>query len=471
MKEKRLTSVLVRALAGWLLLSAVASANADQLDRHLRKQMRQMHLPGLAVAVVRDGRIATVRIYGFADLERRLPVTESSVFELGSVTKQFTSALTMMLVEEGRIGLDEKLSTYLPGVPEAWAGITVRHLLTHSSGIPNYLLAPGLFEETTRPGVTHESIAKLFFDRFTLEFQPGETWSYSNSGYLLLGNIVERVTGKTYWQNLEERIFKPLGMNTSRSSQPSAAIANRAKGYEWRNGRFESRPALHENAYAAGSIVSIPRDMALWMIALSERRLLGAASYAQMWTPLRVADGAKPPFNYGFGWLIDTYHGRRVVSHSGGTPGFSSVVQLFEKDGLAVIVLTNHTDRVIDHLAIDIAGFYVPALARPRRTPRDPDPATTARLKRALQGWFGGKPELPLFTPAMQLFLRVPTGGSGLGPWLGSDGELKSFAYSEEERVGDQRILRYRATLGRNTNRWFSFVVESDGRISQINWW
>lgn len=318
--------------------------------------------------------------------------------------------------------------------------------------------------------MTHEAIAKLFFDKLVLEFQPGETWSYSNSGYLLLGNIIERVTGKSYWQNLEERIFKPLGMNASRSSQPSAAIAQRVRGYEWRDGRFESRPALHENAYAAGSIVSTPRDMARWMIALFERRLLGAASSSQMWTPLRAAGGAAPPFNYGFGWFADTYHGRRVVSHSGGTPGFSSVVQLFEKDRMAVIVLTNHADRVIDPLAIDIAGFYVPALARPRRTPRDPDPATTARLKRALQGWFGAKPELPFFTPAMQLFLRAPTGGSGLGPWIASDGALRSFAFGEEERAGDQRILRYKAKLG-NVTRWFSFVLEADGRIAQINWW
>ncbi|HEY9420788.1 MAG TPA: serine hydrolase domain-containing protein, partial [Thermoanaerobaculia bacterium] len=117
-----MTSTFTRACAGLLLFSVVASASADQLDSHLRKQMRQMHLPGLAVAVVRDGRIATVRTYGFANLERRLPVTDSSVFEIGSVSKQFTSALIMTLVEEGRVGLDEKISTYLPGVPEAWAG-------------------------------------------------------------------------------------------------------------------------------------------------------------------------------------------------------------------------------------------------------------------------------------------------------------------------------------------------------------
>jgi D-alanyl-D-alanine carboxypeptidase len=465
-----LKPIFLRVFAGWLLLGAMASADADPLDRHLRKEMRRLHIPGMAVAVVRDGRIATVRTYGFADLERRLPVTESSIFEIGSVTKQFTAALILKLAEEGRIGLDEKISTYLPGVPESWPDITVRHLLTHTSGIPNYLLVQGLFEETTRPGVTHEAIAKMFFDRLTPEFQPGETWSYSNSGYLLLGNIIERVTGKTYWRNLEERIFQPLGMSSSRSSEPGAAIANRVQGYEWRNGRFEIRPALHENAYAAGSIVSVPRDMARWVTALSERRLLGADSYTRMWASLQVAGGAAPPFNYGFGWFIDTYHGRRMVSHSGGTPGFSSVVQLFEKDKLAVVVLTNHSDRVIDHLGIDIAGFYVPELARPRRTPRDPDPATTARLKRALRGLFEAKPDLSLFTPAMQLFLRIPTGGAGLGPWVGADGKLRSFTYAEEERVGDQRILRYRAKLGK-ADRWFSFVLEPDGRIAQINWW
>lgn len=146
-----MSSTFERACVGLFIFVVVASAGADQLDDHLRKQMRQMHLPGLAIAVVRDGRVATVRAYGFANLERRLPVTESSVLELGSVSKQFTSALIMMLVEEGRVGLDERISTYLPGVPKTWAGITVRHLLTHSSGIPNYLLVPGLSRKRPVP--------------------------------------------------------------------------------------------------------------------------------------------------------------------------------------------------------------------------------------------------------------------------------------------------------------------------------
>lgn len=436
--------------------------------------MRQLHIPGLAVAVVHEGRVVKARGYGLADVELKVPVTEETVFEIGSVTKQFTAVALLMLVEEGKIGLDDRISKHLAGVPEAWSAVTVRHLLTHSSGIQNYLALPDFPDihgshGSKGSGASHDEITALFFKHLQLEFPPGETWAYSNSGYLLLGNIVEKVSGKPYWQLLEDRIFEPLGMAATRSSEPKAIIPNRASGYEWRGDRFENRPALAENAYAAGSIVATVRDLARWDIALSTGKLLGASSREQAWAPFRAPGGATAPFGYGSGWFLDTYHGRRVIGHSGGTPGFSSTVLRFVEDRLTVILLTNHADRVIDHLAIDVAGLYVPALARPRDARADPDPETSRKLRQALLDLVTGKPDPAQLTPAMQVFLGTAT-GKGMWPWVGADGEVRSFTFSEQEAAGEDRILRYRAVLG-DATRWFSFTLTTEGRIAQISWW
>jgi CubicO group peptidase (beta-lactamase class C family) len=266
-----------------------------------------------------------------------------------------------------------------------------------------------------------------------------------------------------------ERIFKPLSMNATRSSEPKEVIRNRAEGYEWHDNRLENRAPLAENAYAAGSIVSTVRDMAKWDAALYTEKLLKRSSLDQMSTPFKAKGGAGAPFNYGFGWWIDTYHGRRVIAHSGGTPGFSSVIYRFVDDGLTVIILTNHGDRVIDHLAIDVAGMYVPALARPEEAKIDPDVKTSRMLRTALVDLIAGKNDSTLFTPAMQLFFATAV-GKFVWPWVGSDGELKSFTFSEREDKGNEQILRYKAVLGTAT-RWFSFTITADGKIAQISWW
>jgi CubicO group peptidase (beta-lactamase class C family) len=449
-----------------LAICATAALPRAEVDGVVDAAMQELHLPGLSLAVVEHGRVALLRGYGLADVEHRVPVSADTVFEIGSITKQFTAAAVLLLVEEGKVALDDPITKHLQGVPQSWTGITVRHLLNHSSGIQNYLTVSGL-PDLTR--LTHDQIAAVFFDRLPLEFQPGETWSYSNSGYLLLGNVIEKASGKSYWDFLRERIFLPLGMTATRSSDPAAIIPNRASGYEWSRGRLERRPALTEAAYGAGAVVSTARDMARWDLALRARRLLQRASYDQMWTPLRLAGGAWAPFNYGFGWTIDTWQGRRVIAHSGGTPGCSSVIDRFSEDDLTVIVLTNHGDRVIDQIALDIAGLFRPALARPRVPGADPEPELTATLKRALLDLFAGRHDVARFTPAMRLFLQTGT-GKGLWDWLSADGELRSFDFAGEERAGDHRIRRYRAVLG-TAHRSFSFLLAPDGTIAQINWW
>jgi hypothetical protein len=202
--------------------------------------------------------------------------------------------------------------------------------------------------------------------------------------------------------------------------------------------------------------------------ALQSEKLLKKSSLGQMWTTTVTNDGADPPFNYGFGWFIDNYHGHRLVQHSGGTPGFSSVSYRFIDDKLTIVVLTNHSDMIVDQLAIDLAGICLPALRRPEANP-DPDPKTTAMLKNVVSGLLAEKYEPASFTPAMRVFLGTAT-GKAFWKWFAEHGALGSLIFSEQEDRGDGKLLRYKVSLGGNSY-WFSAKLTKDSEIAQIYWW
>jgi CubicO group peptidase (beta-lactamase class C family) len=448
-----------------LVVCVTSPARADTIDDYVARQMQTLRLPGLALAVVRGGKVVTLRSYGKANLETDVPVTRDTVFELGSLTKQFTAVAVMMLAEDGRLRLDDGIAAHLPEVPEAWRAITIRHLLTHSSGLQDYLTIPGLPEQSHTLG--HREMTRLFALRITREFRAGDTWAYSNTGYLLLGDVIERASGQSYWEFLRARVFVPAGMQATRSSEPRAVIRGRAAGYGWNNGAFENRPSLSENAYAAGAIVSTITDMTKWAMALQAGALISKASRDQIWTPVTVALGPLPPFSYGFGWVVDQEFGRRVVLHSGGTPGFSSAIRHYPDEALTVIVLANHGDRIIDQVPLEIAGMVLPAVAR--REGPDPDAGLSARLAEALRGVIAGKANPRDFMPAMQAFLSTAT-ARGLGEWIASHGPLTSLRYGQTESHGAHRVLRYRAVVG-DARLWFSFTLTASNEIAQIYWW
>jgi len=346
-------------------------------------------------------------------------------------------------------------------------------LLTHTSGIQNHVAVPGyldVFRTNLGFGTTpsRDEIVSMFL-KLPLEFEPGETWSYDNTGYYLLGIIIEKSSGQTYWQFLEERIFQPLGMTATRSTDPQPLVARRASGYEWVNGNFENRPVLAPFiAFSAGSLLSTVEDLAKWDAALHSDRLLSKASRELMWTPASTRDGAPASIDYGFGWFVAQYHGHRLVQHTGGTPGFSSAIYRYTDEKLTVIILSNRNDCVIDHLAIDIAGNYDPALRRPEGK-ADPNPAVTSKVKEALVSLLAGDAMAEGFTPAMQTFLRT-TFGKAFWKWYAEQGHLNSLHYSDDETVGQYRIIRYRAELD-SGNYWISAKIAPDGKIAQIYWW
>jgi CubicO group peptidase (beta-lactamase class C family) len=455
------------AVAAAFILCVIVPARADEVDDYVERQLRELHIPGLSLAVVRNGTIIKARGYGLANVEGNVPSTKDTVYEIGSMTKQFTATAVMMLVEKGKVSLDDKITKYFPAAPEIWSRITVRHLLTHTSGIQNHVAVPE-FPNLFQTNLTRDQLINLFF-KLPLEFQPGETWAYDNTGYYLLGIIVEKASGKSFWQFLDECIFRPLAMTSTRNTDVQPIVTNRASGYEWVNNKFERRPVLAPFiAFSSGAILSNVGDMAKWDAALYTERLLKRSSLEQMWTPAKTNQGALASFDYGYGWFIDTYHGHCVVQHSGGTPGFSSLIYRFVDDQLTVIILTNHADRIVDQLAIDIAGLYVPALARPQESP-DPDPQTSLKLKEVLTGLLKGKHDPALFTPAMRTFLSTAT-GKAFWKWFASHGALGSYTYSDGEDAGNTHIFRYRVLLGENAY-WFSVTTGEDGRIAQTGFW
>jgi CubicO group peptidase (beta-lactamase class C family) len=448
-----------------LVVCLAQPARADRIDEYVAEQMRALKLPGLALAVVRNGTVETLRTYGAADRERGAAVTRDTVFELGSLTKQFTGVAVMMLVEDGKLRLDDGIATHLPEVPEAWRAITIRHLLTHSSGLRDYLSIPGLPDRAHALG--HREMTGLFATTVPQEFSPGDTWAYSNTGYLLLGDIIERASGQSYWEFLRARVFVPARMPATRNTDPRAVIRERASGYGWDRGRFENRPALSENAYSAGAIASTITDMTRWAIALQAGTVPSKTARDQIWTPLTTTRGPIPPFSYAFGWVVDQERGHRAVLHSGGTPGFSSALRHYPNEELTVIVLANHGDRIIDQIPLEIAGMVLPEVAR--RDAPDPDAGLSARLAAALRDFTAGRSNPRDFTPAMQAFLSTAT-ARGLAEWIASHGALTSLRYVQTEPLGRHRVLRYRAAIG-DARLWLSFTLTADNAIARIYWW
>lgn len=334
-----------------LFLGGLTAARADAVDDYIRGEMEQRRIPGVALQVIRNGQSVKTGMHGFANLEWKLPVTPETVFEIGSLTKTFTSAGILLLAQEGKLSVDDRLVSHLPEIPAAWTNVTLRHLLTHTSGIKSYTGLDG-FELTGRQ-TRAQFIAKLAPQ--PTEFQPGEKYKYSNSGYNLLGHVIEAVSGTNYWAFMTVRIFRPLGMTATTDRDPRNIIPNRAGGYERTNRVHINRDYDVTDVFAAGAIVSTIGDLARWNAALDSDALLSAQSKSLMWTPGRLNDGT--PITYGLGWRIETAEGRRKIGHSGSTSGFSASLQRYPDRKLAVIVLTNTDEQIAPRLADRIASL------------------------------------------------------------------------------------------------------------------
>ncbi|HWQ92832.1 MAG TPA: serine hydrolase domain-containing protein [Clostridia bacterium] len=340
------------------LLAVHACAQGDAINDLIRSEMQSRRIPGLALAIIQDGKTTRTAAYGQANLELSVPVTPACVFEIGSVTKQFTAAGILLLEQDGKLSVDDRISRHLEHTPEAWKDVTIRHLLTHTSGIKSYTGLSGF--ELTRKLSRAQFIAAI--GQHPLQFTPGEQWAYSNTGYSLLGHIIETVSGTDYWDFLSARIFRPLGMQATTNRLPTLVIPNRAAGYEQKNGRHINRDYDLTDVFSAGAMVSTVGDLAKWNAALDTEALLNARSKRAMWQDHTLTGGKKT--GYGFGWHVGQVNGRLNIGHGGSTSGFSATLQRFPEDNLAIIILSNTDEQIATTLARKLATLCLPA-ARP----------------------------------------------------------------------------------------------------------
>lgn len=335
------------------LVLTVRCASAEPADDLIKAEMQKHLIPGLELKVLRDGEAIKTTGYGVANLEWNVPVTEETVFEIGSITKQFTAACILLLAEDGKLSINDKISQHLSNTPAAWSNITIRHLLTHTSGITNYTTIDG-FE--LRLHLTQEQFIKRI-GAYPLAFQPGDSWKYCNSGYNLLGFIVENASGKNYWDFIQERIFQPLQMTHTTTRTPGIIVSHRAAGYEFDHRAPINRDYDLTDLFSAGAIISTVEDMAKWDAALNGQKLLNTSSKEQWWTPTKLNSGKSQ--NYGFGWFIDSVQGHKNIGHGGATSGFSASIQRFPDDHLSVIILCNSDETgVATTLAKEVAPLY-----------------------------------------------------------------------------------------------------------------
>lgn len=362
------SAVVLLAWVAFSLVSIDAQVSSSQIDA-IFSQLKSDNAPGAAVLVVRSGQTVFRQGYGVTDLRTVHPIDAKTNFRIASMSKQFTAACIMLLVHDGKMRYDDHLTDFFPEFPAYGKPITVRQLLTHTSGLPDYediLTAryPNTADDQI-PQIHNAGVLKLLEQQTTAKFAAGSKWDYSNSGYVVLSLIVEKVSGKDFGQFLHERIFVPLKMNdTVAYEKGKNEVTHRAYGHtREKDGWRQTDQSSTSATLGDGGIYTSLDDLAKWDRALRDHTLVSAAEMQPALTSVQPTGGAarspNGPVSYGFGWQLDPYKGHRRMWHDGETMGFRMTIQRFTEDQLTVIVLANRTDVDPEALALKVADLYV----------------------------------------------------------------------------------------------------------------
>jgi len=457
LRTLRLLTLLFLCLAAAQITSA-QNANIEQtIDKYVVTEMARTKIPGVALAVIKDGRPLVVKGYGLANVELNVPVKPGTIFQSGSMGKQFASAAVMLLVEEGKIDLDEKISKYIGEVPDSWRNITVRNVLNHTAGMPNDFSD----EDYKKDWTEDQLLAKA--KTMPLVFEPGTSWAYSNVGYVVLGIMIGKVSGKFYGDFLQERIFKPLGMTTTRIISEADIIPNRAAGYRLDKGELKNQEWVSPtmNTTADGSLYWSILDLVKWDDALAKGLVLKPSSWSQVYTPARLSNGATYP--YGMGWAVDNRNGRRLIEHSGQWQGFVTNISRYVDDKLTVIALTNLDSGTAPKICHDIAEIVEPALIE--RPIKDDQPTVTAVHRKLLESFAFGSIDKDLFTEQAQKVLieRIESGRERSRLF----GSVDRMALLKRVSEGNEIHHRYLVTF-KNGTVVYDLRTAANGKISSI---
>ena len=443
---------------------------ADAVDGYLRSEMAKRHIPGLTVAVVQNGKVVKSSGYGLVDRDAKTSAATETVYQLASLTKQFTSAAIAKLAQDGKLNVDDKISAYIPNTPNLWATLTVRELLNQTSGLPNFL--EGLSVKSLSRDYSAAQIVHRLSSR-PLLFVPGTQYAYSNTNYYLLGVIVERASGKSYGQYLHETFFAPLGMTQTRLYAPHTAVLEAAQGALWdghalQRSSFVFSPTLQ---FGYSGVLSTVGDLVKWDAALDGEALLTPASKALLWTAPTLPGGAAT--EYGAGWLVTRVRDHRLLWHNGALPtGFSGAFFKFPDDQLTLIVLSNvfdipqmQTGTPMYALTLGLAKLYLPAL-QDAPLPADPDPKMTALLRLRIAALAAGKIDRTQFTDAMNAVLSAATLKQNRETFAAL-GPLQSIDYESRVEKNGLRVYRYRAVYGETTISW-TLALTPGGKVAGV---
>ncbi len=415
----RYTSPMFRRCVIALLLAICAAPAQDlagRADELVQAYVHQKRFQG-SVLLAREGKPLFRKSYGLANAEWGIANTPDTKFRLGSITKQFTSALILQLVEHGKIGLQDSIRKYYPEAPEAWQPVTIHDLLCHESGIPSYTEIPGFFAKMAGEPRTPLEIIRLTQDK-PLEFAPGTKYKYDNTGYIILGYVIEKVTGKTYEQQLHAAILDPLGMKDTGFDSYTAILPHRAEGYTWHGETLERAPYLDMTLpYAAGSLYSTVDDLSKWDQALYGTAILSEASKQKMWMPNRN--------DYGYGWMIAQRYGTTALEHGGGINGFNTMIVRLPEKKLLAVVLSNVNTNATGPIA---TGLLAIALGQPVTMPQQhtPVPVSAGELK-PLEGRYANA----------VLALTIRAEGDHLAARPDGQGEMPFFGLSAKRYFND----------------------------------
>ena len=450
-----------------LALAAARPAGAQtvpvaKIDQFVRAEMARQKIPGVAIAVVKNAAVVKIDGYGLANVEHQVPVTPATIFQSGSLGKQFTATAVMLQVEDGKLALTDSVTKYFPDAPPTWRAITVENLLTHTSGIPDY--TDGTIDY--RKDYTEDELAKFAYG-LKLEFPPGSRWNYSNTGYVLLGAIVRKVSGSFYGDVLAARVFKPIGMTTARVIDEADIVPNRAAGYRLEKGELKNQQwvAPRLNTTADGSLYFSARDLVAWDTAVRTRAIIKPESWDRILKPVRLTSGKTYP--YGFGWSIDERGEQPMHSHGGSWQGFKTQFSRFIGDQLSIIVLANLAQANPERFADGIAAIVNERLAAPTLRPtEDKETAVTARLEALLQRAREGT-----LAPSEFAYIRAgffPDAAKAYQERLRELGPAGKLILVRRNDLGDDRVYTYEIAFGSRT-MYYTVALAPDGKIAQFS--
>lgn len=398
MPYRRLVLVCAFALAA--CQTTQTPPPVSPFEGSMLRAAERSHAPGIVAAILRDGRVVQMFAWGGADCAGEGAADPFASYEIGSISKHITAVAVLQLWDQGQVDLDAPVGRYLDELPEAWRAVTLRQLLTHTSGVPDYEEAGGygVYETTPTPAQVFDIV-----DDRPLDFEPGTRWSYSNTGYFLLSLVVQRVSGERFGDYLRAHLFQPLGMTHTFMGGYAPAGVTLAQGCKPGEGeaRIPVRPIHESSTFGAGGISSTLQDWAKWDEALQSGRLLSARAMEALFTPQLLANGQNT--GYAFGMQIDTFRGVARRTHNGQTQGFVADYAHYPERDVSTIVFANVYGGGIAGVSRALAMRLMPQLSYDAMTvPPDPDPARTERSRRALRQMLGDETPRDLLSPPLQ---------------------------------------------------------------------